>query len=222
MHIFPLSRYNLIFPDPTTATDEGILAYGGDLSVNRVMQGYSKGIFPWFNEDDPILWWSPNPRFILKIDELHIPKSLKRTIKKEIFTIKFNTNFRFVIEECAKAKRPEQDGTWITSDMVEAYCDLHNAGHAHSFEAYFDGELVGGGYGVEIGNIFCGESMFSKKSDSSKVAFISLVQRLKNNGFKIIDSQIHTPYLESFGAKHISRDEYLQHVKESLNNPKEF
>ncbi|MEA3513151.1 MAG: leucyl/phenylalanyl-tRNA--protein transferase [Campylobacterota bacterium] len=222
MHILPLSKYNLIFPDPSYASDEGLLAYGGDLSVNRIMAGYSKGIFPWFNEDDPILWWSPNPRFILKIDDLHISKNLKKTIRKNIFEVKFNTNFRSVMENCAKVKRADQEGSWITNDMIEAYCELHASGFAHSFESYFEGELVGGGYGVMIGDIFCGESMFSLKSDSSKIAFVSLVNRLKANGFSLIDSQIHTPYLESFGAIHISRDKYLKLVKEALSKPRDF
>jgi len=222
MHIFPLSKYNLIFPEPATASDEGILAFGGDLSVNRVMQGYAKGIFPWYKEEDPILWWSPNPRFVLHIDDLHISKSLQKTIKKNIYTVKFNVNFEQVIKECAQAKREDQEGTWITNDMIEAYCELHSAGHAHSFESYLDGELVGGGYGVVIGDIFCGESMFAKKNDASKVAFVSLVKHLKKQGFKLIDSQIHTPHLESFGSKHITRDEYLQYVKEALTNPKDF
>ncbi len=222
MNIFPLSPYNLIFPDPALASDEGILAYGGDLSVNRIMQGYSKGIFPWFNENDPILWWSPNPRFILKIEDLHISKSLQKTIKKDIFEVRFNTNFEQVIQECAKAKRPDQEGTWITTNMIEAYCNLHEAGFAHSFETYFEGTLVGGGYGVVIGDIFCGESMFALKNDASKVAFVALVQRLKKNGFSVIDSQIYTDYLASFGAKEIPRDEYLDIVKNALSNPRNF
>ena len=220
--ILPLKNYNLIFPNPAEADDEGLLAYGGDLSVNRLLSAYTKGIIPWFNDDDPILWWSPNPRFVLYPDELKISKSLKRTIKKGIFEIRYNTSFVQVLIECANASRPDQDGTWITSDMIEAYSDLHRDGWAHSFEAWVDGELVGGGYGVVIGDIFCGESMFAKRSDASKVAFVDLVQRLKENGFSLIDSQIHTPYLESFGAKHISRDEYLGLVKESLNNQKNF
>ena len=222
MHIFPLSPYNLTFPDPSLASNEGIVAYGGDLSVNRIMYGYSRGIFPWFNEDDPILWWSPNPRFVLDINDFHISKNLRKTIKKNIFEVKFDTNFEQVICECAKAKRPDQIGTWITQDMIEAYCDLHQAGHAHSFESYFQGELVGGGYGVVIGNIFCGESMFTLKSDASKVAFVALVERLKNNGFAFIDSQVYTEHLASFGAKNILRDEYLALVEEALNNPRDF
>ena len=222
MNIFPLSPYNLIFPDPSQAEDEGIVAYGGDLSVNRIMYGYSKGIFPWFNEDDPILWWSPNPRFVLDINDLHISKNLKKTIRKNIFEVKFDINFEQVIKECAKAKRPDQEGTWITTDMIEAYCDLHKAGFAHSFESYFEGKLVGGGYGVVIGDIFCGESMFALKSGASKVAFVALVQRLKNNGFSLIDSQIYTEYLASFGAKEIPRDTYLSLVEKALHNPKNF
>ena len=220
--ILPLSKYSLIFPNPLEADDEGLLAYGGDLSANRVMSAYTQGIFPWFSEDDPILWWSPNPRFILYPEELHISKSLKRTIAKKIFDIRYDTSFVQVMIACASVSRPDQDGTWITPEMIQAYTQLHSQGFAHSFEAFYEGELVGGGYGIVVGNIFCGESMFSKKSDASKVAFVSLVSRLKNNGFKLIDSQIHTPYLESFGAKHISREKYISLVQDALNNPKSF
>jgi leucyl/phenylalanyl-tRNA--protein transferase len=173
-------------------------------------------------EDDPILWWSPNPRFVLFPQDLHISKSLKRTIKKNLFEIKYDTAFVQVMIECANAKRPNTEGTWIVPEMIEAYSELHKAGFAHSFEAWYDGELVGGGYGVAIGDIFCGESMFAKKSDASKVAFVHLVERLKSNGFSLIDSQIHTDYLEKFGAVHISRDEYLIKVKEALLKPKKF
>jgi leucyl/phenylalanyl-tRNA---protein transferase len=220
--ILPVDKYSLKFPNPLYADDEGLLAHGGDLNVNRLMSAYCSGIFPWFNEDDPILWWSPNPRFILYPDELHISKSLQRTIRKNKFEIKFDSAFVQVMIECANAKRPDQEGTWIVPEMIEAYSNLHQEGFAHSFEAWFDGELVGGGYGVVVGDIFCGESMFAKKNDASKVAFVALVQRLKQNGFFLIDSQIHTEYLEKFGAKHISREEYLQCVKKALFNPKEF
>lgn len=222
MPILPLDKYSYTFPDPLKASDEGLLAYGGDLHPNRIMAGYRNGIFPWFNEDDPILWWSPNPRFILEIDAFKIPKSLKRTIKKNLFEIKFDTAFVQVMIECANAYRPDQEGTWIVPQMIEAYSELHNLGHAHSFEAWVDGELVGGGYGVVVGDIFCGESMFTKKSDASKVAFVHLVERLKKNGFKFVDSQIHTDHLERFGAKHISRQTYLTYVKQALQNPKAF
>jgi leucyl/phenylalanyl-tRNA--protein transferase len=218
-----LANYELPpFPNPVDADDEGLLCYGGDLSVERLLSAYSSGIFPWFNEDDPILWWSPNPRFVLFPQDLHISKSLKRTIKKNLFEIKYDTAFVQVMIECANAKRPDTEGTWIVPEMIESYSELHKAGFAHSFEAWYDGELVGGGYGVAIGDIFCGESMFAKKSDASKVAFVHLVERLKSNGFSLIDSQIHTDYLEKFGAVHISRDEYLIKVKEALLKPKKF
>ncbi|MEA3290243.1 MAG: leucyl/phenylalanyl-tRNA--protein transferase [Campylobacterota bacterium] len=217
-----LSRYNLIFPDPLDADDKGLLAHGGDLSTNRIMAGYTKGIFPWFKQNDPILWWSPNPRFVLFLDDIHISKSLQKTIKKDTYEIKFNHDFASVIKECAKAKRTDQEGSWITEDMIESYIQLHHQGFAHSFESYFEGKLVGGGYGVTLGDIFCGESMFTKKSDASKCAFVNLANRLKSLGFKIIDCQIHTKHLESFGAKHITREQYLKYVKDALNNPKEF
>ena len=217
-----ISRYSMTFPNPRFACEEGIVAHGGDLSANRVMAAYVKGIFPWYNEDDPILWWSPDPRFVLNIDDLHISKNLKKLIRKNIFEIRFDENFVQVMIECANAPRKDQDGSWIHPDMIETYSELHAQKFAHSFEAYIDGELVGGGYGVIVGDIFCGESMFSKVSGASKVAFVALVERLKQNGFTLIDSQIHTPYLESFGAKHISRDEYLEKVKVALTKPRDF
>jgi len=217
-----LSNNNEDFPNPTKTSSEGILAFGGLLTPSRVMKAYRSGIFPWYNEEDPILWWCPNPRFVLKIDDLHISKSLKKTIKKNIFQIKYNTSFVQVMIECANSPRPDQDGTWIHPDMIETYSHLHSNGFAHSFEAWLDGELVGGGYGVVVGDIFCGESMFSKVSNASKVAFVHLVQRLKNNGFTLIDSQVHTAYLEDFGAKHIKRELYLQKIQNALNNSKVF
>lgn len=222
MHLFPLSSFSHTFPDPMEADDEGLLAYGGDLNINRIMKGYSCGIFPWFKEGDPILWWSPNPRFVLFLDHFHISKSLKKTIEKDIFDVRFNTNFKEVIENCSKVKRRDQEGSWITKSMQEAYIELHQQGFSHSFESYFEGKLVGGGYGVVIGNIFCGESMFSLKNDASKVALAALVKRLKEKGFLLIDSQIHTEHLSNFGAKHISRKEYLELVEKALLSPKEF
>jgi len=222
LYIQPLSKYSLIFPDPKLADDEGLLCYGGDLSPNRIMSAYRSGIFPWFNEGDPILWWSPNPRLILELDEFKISKSLKKTIKKNIYEIKFDTNFRQTMIECANIKRDDQDGTWINEAMIEAYCELFDLGFAHSFESYYDGQLVGGGYGIVIGDIFCGESMFAKKSDASKVALSYLVKHLKQKGFKYIDCQIPTPHLISLGAKDIHRDKFLKLVQKSLENPKEF
>ncbi len=222
MNVFPLDKHSYIFPNPSYASNEGLLAYGGDLSPTRLITAYTKGIFPWYNEHDPILWWSPNPRFILEFDEFKLSKSLEKTIKKNLFEIKFDTNFRQVMIECSKIPRVGQKGTWILPEVIDAYCTLFDMGFAHSFEAYYEGELVGGGYGVDIGDIFCGESMFAKKSDASKVALYHLVQRLKTNGFRFIDCQIPTPHLKTLGAKEVCREDFLQWVKESINNPKKF
>lgn len=222
MNIFPLDKYSYIFPNPLHASDEGLLAYGGDLSPTRLITAYTKGIFPWYNENDPILWWSPNPRLVLEFDDFKVSKSLKKTIKKNTFEIKFDTNFRQVMIECSKILRDGQKGTWILPEVIDAYCKLFDMGFAHSFEAYYKGELVGGGYGINIGDIFCGESMFAKKSDASKVALYHLIQRLRKNGFKMIDCQIPTPHLKSLGAKEISRNKFLQWVEESTQNPKDF
>lgn len=222
MNVFPLDKHSYIFPNPLYASNQGLLAYGGDLSPTRLITAYTKGIFPWYNEHDPILWWSPNPRFILEFDEFKLSKSLEKTIKKNLFEIKFDTNFRQVMIECSKIPRVGQKGTWILPEVIDAYCTLFDMGFAHSFEAYYEGELVGGGYGVDIGDIFCGESMFAKKSDASKVALYHLVQRLKTNGFRFIDCQIPTPHLKTLGAKEVCREDFLQWVKESINNPKKF
>lgn len=222
MNIFPLDKYSYSFPNPYYADDTGVLAYGGDLSTTRLIKAYTSGIFPWYNQDDPILWWSPNPRMILNLDEFKVSKSLQKIINKNIFEIKFDINFTQVMKECSKVPREGQKGTWILDEIIEAYTKLYDIGFAHSFEAYFEGELVGGGYGISIGNIFCGESMFSKKTDASKVAMYYLVERLKSNGFKLIDCQIPSPHLKSLGAKEISREEFLSLVKESVCDVKEF
>jgi leucyl/phenylalanyl-tRNA--protein transferase len=182
LNVLPLEKYSLSFPNPLFAGDEGLIAYGGDLSINRVLYAYNRGIFPWYNKGDPILWWSPNPRLILDIDELKISKSLSKTIKKEVFEIKFDTKFREVMIECSQ-NREGQNGSWINEELIDTFCELHKLGYTHSFETYYNDELVGGGYGLVVGNIFCGESMFAKKTDASKVAFFHLVQRLKKNGF---------------------------------------
>ncbi len=222
MNILPLNKYSYSFPDPFYACDEGVLAYGGDLSTTRLITAYTKGIFPWYNKTDPILWWSPNPRLILDLDEFKLSKSLRKTISKNIFEIKFDTNFEQVMIECSKINREGQKGTWILPEIIEAYVKLHEMKFAHSFEAYYNGELVGGGYGINIGNIFCGESMFSKKNDASKVALYYLVQRLKEKGFTLIDCQIPTLHLESLGAKKIPRNVFLNLVAKSKENPKDF
>lgn len=222
MNILPLSSYSHTFPNPLNASDEGLLAYGGDLDPNRIMKAYMNGIFPWYNKEDPILWWSPNPRFVLFLDEFKVSKSLRKRIESQIYEVKFNHNFRQTIIECSKIPRAGQNGTWIHEDVIEAYTTLHQMGYAHSFESYCNKELVGGGYGLSIGNMFCGESMFALKSDASKVALYYLVQRLKENGFKFIDCQIPTPHLGSLGAKKIDRKEFLALVANALENPKDF
>lgn len=222
MNIFPLDKYSYIFPNPKDACDEGVLAYGGDLNPNRIIKAYMNGIFPWYNMDDPILWWSPNPRLILYPKKIKISKSLKKTINKNIFEIKFNTNFAKVIKNCSKLNRKNQKKTWILQEVIDAYISLHKMGFAHSFEAYFEGELVGGGYGIIIGDIFTGESMFSLKDDASKVAFYWLCQKLDKNGFNFVDCQIPSEHLKSLGAVEISRDNFLDEVKLSLSNPCDF
>ncbi|QKF82878.1 leucyl/phenylalanyl-tRNA--protein transferase [Halarcobacter ebronensis] len=222
MDIFPLDNYSYSFPNPRLASNEGILAYGGDLSPTRLFKAYSMGIFPWYNKTDPILWWSPNPRLILNLDEFKVSKSLKKTINSNIFEIKFDENFKELMLECSKIKRENQKGSWIHDEVIESYNEFYKLGFAHSFESYYEGELVGGGYGVVIGDIFCGESMFAKKSDASKVALYYLIERLKKSNFRLIDCQIPTKHLKSLGAKEISRDSFLELIQKALENPREF
>lgn len=220
--IFPLDKHSYTFPNPNHAGPEGIVAYGGDLNPNRIIKAYMNGIFPWYNEGDPILWWSPNPRLVLELDELKVSKSLQKTIDKQVYEVCFDKNFEAVMLECAKIPREGQNGTWILPEIIEAFIELHEMGFAHSFESYYEGELVGGGYGLVIGDIFCGESMFCKKSDASKVAFCHLVEHLKENEFTLIDCQIPTEHLKSLGAKEILREEFLIKIARALHNPKPF
>ncbi len=203
---------NLWFPPVEEALDDGLLAVGGDLSVDRLLLAYSNGIFPWFNEDEPPLWWCPDPRFVLFPDELKISKSMKQVLKAGALEFRINTAFREVISNCRQAYRPGQDGTWITDDIVSAYCLLHEMGHAHSAEAWQDGNLVGGLYGIRLGNAFFGESMFAKISNASKFAFIKWVQVLQGEHVKIIDCQVYTEHLESLGARMISRNDFLSYI----------
>ncbi|AXX87938.1 leucyl/phenylalanyl-tRNA--protein transferase [Malaciobacter marinus] len=222
MRIFPLTDDIYTFPNPRLACNEGILAYGGDLSAKRLISAYANGIFPWYNEDEPILWWSPNPRLVMELDEFKVSKSLAKAIKKEKFEVKFDENFTQVMIECKNIFRPTQDGTWLQDELIQAYTHLHEIGYAHSFESYYEGELVGGGYGLVIGDMFCGESMFAKKSDASKVALYHLVQRLKQKGFSLLDCQTPTEHLQSLGAKCISRDEFLDKLAKSIENFPKF
>jgi len=195
------------FPSVEEASKDGLLAIGGDLYPERLMLAYKRGIFPWFEVGQPILWWSPDPRFVLFPEKLKISKSLKQVIKKNTFTITINKAFDKVIHECSKAKRSGQSGTWITNDMISAYIRLHELGFALSVEVWDKDNLVGGLYGVDVGNnIFCGESMFSKVSNASKVGFVSFIQ---NSNYKLIDCQVYTKHLQSLGAEEISRIEFM-------------
>ena len=214
-----LSKYSYIFPDPRYSSKDGLVAFGGDLDPNRVLNAYKMGIFPWYSEGDPILWWSPDPRFVLYPMELKISKSLKKILKKDIFKIKIDTNFSEVIENCSKIKRKNQEGTWILPEIIEVFTKLHKMGFAHSVEVYKEGELVGGLYGVSLGAAFFGESMFSKVSDASKVALVKLVEMLKKFGFDFIDCQIPSEHLKKMGAVEISRDKFLDELQIALQKP---
>ncbi|MDF1879950.1 leucyl/phenylalanyl-tRNA--protein transferase [Sulfurimonas sp. MAG313] len=204
-------QHELSFPCVESATQEGLLAYGGDLSANRLLLAYRSGIFPWYNINDPILWWSPNPRLVLFLDEFILRKSLKKRMKH--FEIKYDTAFMELITECGKVPRDGQDGSWIIPEIVEAYSILNDMGYAHSIEAWQDGELVGGLYGVAIGKMFFGESMFAKVNDASKVALATLIEKLQKEGFSIIDCQVPTQHLKSLGAREISRQSFINILK---------
>jgi len=209
-----LRQYNYTFPDPRLASKEGLIAWGGDLSTDRVLSAYKQGIFPWYNEDDPILWWSPDPRLILYPKDIKISKSLKKSLKK--YEVKFNTNFEEVIKQCRDTRVKNQEGTWILKEIIEAYTKLHDSGYVKSVETYFEKELVGGLYGVDLDGVFCGESMFSIKKDASKVALVRLAQKLESEGYKFIDCQIPTDHLKSMGAVEISRDKFLDMLESAL------
>jgi len=199
----------LLFPSPEQASAEGIVAVGGDLQPERVMLAYRKGIFPWFESDDFLLWWSPDPRMVLFPDRLKVSKSMRTVLRKNQFEVTFNKAFDQVVEACAKVKRFGQNGTWITPGLMEVYSTIHTQGHAHSVEVWEEGSLVGGLYGIDLGTVFCGESMFSKSSNASKVALIYLVKELKKNKYELIDCQVPTQHLASMGAEPISRTEFL-------------
>jgi leucyl/phenylalanyl-tRNA--protein transferase len=199
----------LFFPPVSETNYNGILAIGGDLSPERLLLAYQSGIFPWFEDGEPITWWSPDPRMVLFLDELVVSKSMRNILNRNIFTVTFNQNFRDVISNCQNIKRDGQDGTWITNDMIEAYCKLNELGIAKSIEVWQDDELVGGLYGIDLGLVFCGESMFSKVSNASKVAFISLVKQLQQHNYKLLDCQVYNPHLESLGCREIDRVQFM-------------
>ena len=210
-----LSKTNTAFPSAEKTDENGILALGGDLSPERLIAAYRNGIFPWYNEGEPITWYCPNPRMVLFFDRLKVSKSLKKTLKKELFTITFNTHFQEVIQACKSIERKEGFGTWITDDMQKAYLNLHKKGIAKSVEVWQNGKLVGGLYGIDLGTIFCGESMFSRVSNASKVGFVSLVEKLKKEQYKLLDCQVYNPHLASLGAEEIDRDLFLKILQKS-------
>lgn len=211
MPIFALDK-ELSFPPVHLAEPDGLLAIGGDLSPERLLLAYQNGIFPWY-EGEPILWWCPNPRFVLFPDELKISKSTRALLKKEEFEFTINTAFADVIHHCKAIKRPGQQGTWITPEVEKAYCKMYELGYAHSAEVWQNGKLVGGLYGIRLGKVFFGESMFSLESNASRYAFVKYMELLKNEDVQLIDCQVYTEYLESFGARMVSREKFISLLK---------
>jgi leucyl/phenylalanyl-tRNA--protein transferase len=206
----------LIFP-PVEEAENGIVAIGGDLSTERLLLAYSKGIFPWYNEDEPIMWWCPDQRFIMLPHEVHVSKSMRRVINSQRFTVTFDTDFYNVIEHCAFVKRKDGRGTWITEEMMDAYCALHESGYAHSVEVWEGPKLAGGLYGVSLGKCFFAESMFHTAGNASKLAYIVLAQYLEQHHFVFLDAQIYTEHVETLGAKNVSRNKFLKLLQEGLS-----
>ncbi|SHJ29528.1 leucyl/phenylalanyl-tRNA--protein transferase [Desulfatibacillum alkenivorans DSM 16219] len=218
MPVYALSEA-ICFPDPSLARADGLLAVGGDLSPERLLNAYCMGIFPWYSEGEPILWWSPNPRLILIPSRFHMSSSLKKTLRQKRFTVTLDTAFKDVMAACAAVRQDQGEGTWILPDMEKAYYRLHQAGFAHSVEAWQDGELAGGLYGVSLGRGFFGESMFFKKSNASKAAFATLVEFLTAHEFEFIDCQMKTPHLMSLGAEERPRSVFLDMLHQTLEFP---
>jgi leucyl/phenylalanyl-tRNA--protein transferase len=208
-----------IFPPPDYADPSGLLAVGGDLSKERLLEAYRLGIFPWYSDDQPILWWSPDPRLVLDLKDFGISRSLRKTLKKGVFQVTFDHAFEQVIQACAVVPRAAQNGTWITEEMQEAYINLHGLGYAHSVESWFGGKLAGGLYGVSLGKAFFGESMFHLKTDASKVALATLVEKLKSWDFHFIDSQMTTEHMVRLGAKELPRRIFLKRLQSALRHP---
>ncbi|SFS77396.1 leucyl/phenylalanyl-tRNA--protein transferase [Zhouia amylolytica] len=204
------------FPALELASSDGLLAVGGDLSSERLIYAYQHGIFPWFDEGSMILWWSPDPRMVLYPDRLRLSKSMKQILRSGKFRVTYNQNFEEVVRNCSTIKRKGEDGTWITNEMITAYKRLHDLGYAKSVEVWNGDHLVGGLYGVDLGHVFCGESMFSKESNASKVAFISLVKDLIHKNYQLIDCQVYTDHLASLGAEEIPRDEFLKVLNKTV------
>ncbi|GIT98582.1 leucyl/phenylalanyl-tRNA--protein transferase [Sulfurovum sp. TSL1] len=218
----PLRKDSTAFPDPRLAPDEGLLAYGGDLSSDRLIAAYKKGIFPWYSQGDPILWWSPNPRLLLYPEKFKIRKSFRRVLRSGKFTVTFDQRFSDVIKHCATVYREGQESTWIVSEIKEAYIRLYEEGVAHSVEVYKEGKLVGGLYGIALGKAFFGESMFSLVSDASKVAFKALSDVLGSRGYDFIDCQMKTDHMIGLGAEVVERDIFLDALEKTLEKPTDF
>lgn len=209
----------VVFPPPDYADPGGLIAVGGDLSSERLLEAYRVGIFPWYSDDQPILWWSPDPRFVLELGDFKISRSLNKTLRRRMFQVTFDRAFDDVIAACASVRRDGHNGTWITREMRQAYAKLHELGYAHSVESWFEGELVGGLYGVSLGRAFFGESMFHRKADASKVALATLVEKLKAWGFHFIDSQMVTEHMYRLGAREVPRRIFLKRLKSALRHP---
>lgn len=217
----PIFRLNeeLVFPPVHLATSEGLLAVGGDLSVQRLLLAYQSGIFPWYSESEPLLWWAPDPRLVLFPHELIVSRSLGKTLRRKKYSVSMDTDFSTVIASCANIPRKEQNGTWITDNMMDAYLQLHRRGYAHSVETWYHGKIVGGLYGVALGRCFFGESMFSTCSDASKVALVHLARFAIQNGFAFIDCQVHSDHLCRLGARNISRRQYMKLLARNIRCP---
>ena len=218
MAIYSLNHKILSFPPPENTDFSGILAIGGKIDASWLLEAYRIGIFPWFNEDEPIMWWCPNPRSVVLPGEVKISKSMKPYFKKNIFQLKIDTAFEQVINNCRYIPRASQDGTWITDEIVNSFIELHKMGYAHSFETWQDDKLVGGLYGISLGKMFFGESMFAKVSNASKFAFISLSEILHSNNFTLIDCQVPNKHLKSMGCKNMARKDFLNYINKNHNN----
>jgi len=208
-----------VFPPPTLARKDGLLAVGGDLEPDRLLLAYRMGIFPWYSNGDPILWWSPDPRLVLYPEEINVSRSLRRVIRKAVFRTTLDTAFERVIRECVKVRQEKDEGTWITPDMIAAYCRLHQAGFAHSVEAWCGSLLAGGLYGVSLGGCFFGESMFTRRTNASKVALVALAEQLNAASFRLIDCQVPSDHLIGLGARQVPRDIFLDQLKGALAAP---
>jgi leucyl/phenylalanyl-tRNA---protein transferase len=218
MPVFRLSD-QIVFPEPELSREDGLLAVGGDLSLERLILAYRTGIFPWYSHGEPVLWWSPDPRLVLYPDALHISRSLMKTLKQGRFIVTLDQDFARVIAACARTLRDNQPGTWITADMMDAYCRLHEAGFAHSVEVWNQKELAGGLYGVSLGKCFFGESMFARQSNASKVGLVTLVHLLQKWSFHLIDCQVITRHLVRLGAREIPRKQFMAELRQALKSP---